>query len=155
MNIFVLDYDQEKAAQYHNDKHIVKMVLEYAQLLSSVHRIHNSPFADNVYRLTHKNHPCAIWARESYSNYDWLYTMFQATALEYTNRYSRVHKSFAERSAYLRQNCLNIDKGLTPFPLCMPDQYKTNDAVESYRAYYMGEKRHIAQWKFGAPFWWS
>ena len=65
MNIFVLDNDPFKAAEYQCDKHVVKMVLETAQLLCSAHE--TAP-----YKRTHYNHPCAIWTRSSLSNYMWL-----------------------------------------------------------------------------------
>lgn len=38
MNIFVLDRDPYIAAQMHCDKHVIKMICEYAQLLSTAHR---------------------------------------------------------------------------------------------------------------------
>ena len=66
MNIFFLDNDIRKCAIYHCDKHVVKMTLETAQLLCGVHHIIGG---DAPYKLSHKNHPCSIWARESLSNY--------------------------------------------------------------------------------------
>lgn len=70
MNIFVLDYTPQKAAEYHCDKHVVKMILESAQILCAVH--HKNGDSNVPYKLTHKNHPCTIWAGESRSNYLWL-----------------------------------------------------------------------------------
>ena len=69
MNIFVLDEDVEKCAEYHCDKHVIKMILESAQMMSAVVRLNGH---DTGYKLTHKNHPCTIWARKSLSNYIWL-----------------------------------------------------------------------------------
>lgn len=155
MNIFVLDLDPIKAAQYHNDKHCVKMVLETAQLLSSAHHILDSPFKDVVYKLTHKNHPCALWVRESKDNYTWLFMLFEALAIEYRLRYGRQHKSWVTKSEYLQYNPIQAQKDLTPFPLCMPDNCKIlGDPVASYRNYYIKEKAHIAKWKTGVPYWW-
>ena len=39
MNIFYLDNDPMTCAQMHNDKHVIKMILETCQLLSTAHRI--------------------------------------------------------------------------------------------------------------------
>jgi hypothetical protein len=39
MNIFALATDPVLAAQMHCDKHVVKMIVEYAQLLSTAHRV--------------------------------------------------------------------------------------------------------------------
>ena len=72
MNIFFLDYDTQKCAQYHCDKHVVKMVLETAQLLCGVHHTTPQVTPQVPYKLSHKNHPCAIWCRESLSNYLYL-----------------------------------------------------------------------------------
>lgn len=164
MNIFVLSLDPIEAAQMQCDKHVVKMILESAQLLSSAHHVIGSPHVEHVYRLTHKNHPCAKWARESVSNYQWLYDHMIALGEEYTYRYGKIHKTIRERSKYL----LRVPPRLffksadpTQFPLCMPDEYKIYDdvgdpdVVGSYRAYYMGEKRSFATWKRREPpEWW-
>ena len=39
MNIFYLDKDPKVCAKMHVDKHCVKMIVEYAQLLSTAHRV--------------------------------------------------------------------------------------------------------------------
>ena len=146
MNIFVLDYDIEKCAQYHCDKHVVKMILESAQLLSSAVRVSG---IDAGYKLTHKNHPCAIWVRESLANFLWLDDLFHALHAEWKYRYNhpenKKHKSFD--IVYNLPNPNIEDKGLTPFALAMPDKYKDKDAVTAYRNYYKGEKQHLFNWK--------
>ena len=68
MNIFVLDLDVKKCAEYHVDKHVVKMILESAQLLCGVHHIVSPDNVNIPYKLSHKNHPCSIWTRKSLSN---------------------------------------------------------------------------------------
>jgi hypothetical protein len=65
MNIFWLDKDPAICAKYHNDKHCVKMILEYAQLLSAAHHVHSSPYKEHVYRMTHKGHPCTKYVCSS------------------------------------------------------------------------------------------
>jgi hypothetical protein len=179
LNIFILDLDHYLNAKYHVDKHIVKMPLEATQMLCTASwvdeilgyipraatkeetqelRVYLSGLEDwywhDRYTVTHLNHPCSIWARSSSANYEWLYRYLIALGAEYTNRYGKWHKSV---SVALRipkiENMQNI--GLTPFAQAMPDQYKHVDPVTAYRNYYMGDKRHIAQWKRGVPDWWQ
>lgn len=149
MNIFVLDNDPFKAAEYQCDKHVVKMVLETAQLLCSAHE--TAP-----YKRTHYNHPCAIWTRSSLSNYMWLCEHGLGLAREYTFRYNKVHKS-TEVIEWARLNMPNIlNLGLLPFAQAMPDKYKHEDAVVAYRNYYIHEKARLATWKYGAcPAWFT
>ena len=92
MNIFILDENPKKCAEYHNDKHVVKMILETAQLLCGVHHMVESKL-DVPYKLSHKNHPCSIWARECIENYVWLCDLGMELCLEYTYRYGKRHKS--------------------------------------------------------------
>ena len=74
MNIFYLDKNPDLSAQLHCDKHVVKMILEYAQMLSTAHRVLDN--SQDVYKIAHKNHPCTIWVRENKSNYKWLSMMW-------------------------------------------------------------------------------
>ena len=138
MNIFVLDIDPVIAAQSQCDKHVVKMILESAQLLSSVHHLTNS--IPGLYKLTHKNHPCSIWARTSISNYKWLCSHALGLCNEYTFRYNKIHAS--QKIIELCAN--NIPEipevGLSKFALAMPEEYKTDDPVLSYRNYYIKDK---------------
>ena len=91
MNIFYLHDDPIYCAQMHCDKHVVKMILEYAQLLSTAHHeIDGTPSID-CYKPTHKNHPSAIWARNSRNNYRWLWWLLYGLQDEYTYRYGKVH----------------------------------------------------------------
>ena len=147
MNIFVLDTDPRTCAVYHNDKHVVKMILETAQLLCGVHHATDSQY-DIPYKLSHKNHPCAIWSRECYENYIWLCDLGLELCNEYTYRYGKRHKS-EDIIEWCLLNVPNIpEKGdITPFALAMPDECKVGDAVASYRVYYMVEKRGMAVWK--------
>lgn len=147
MNIFVLDLDVKKCAEYHNDKHVVKMILESAQLLCGVHHMTESLSNDIPYKLSHKNHPCSIWARESVTNYLWLCELGLELCYEYTYRYGRKHKS-QEVIEWCVVNKPNIsDKGFTEPPKAMPNQYKVKSVVESYRNYYLGDKAYFSKWK--------
>jgi hypothetical protein len=151
MNIFFLDYDVKKCAEYHLDKHVVKMILESAQLLCSAHWVNGG---EAPYKLAHKNHPCSIWVRTSLSNYLYLCELGLELCNEYTYRYEKKHKS-QEVIEWCLVNRPNIpDIGFTTPARAMPDEYKVEDVVESYRNYYMGEKSGFAVWKKREiPFW--
>jgi len=151
MNIFVLDYDLTKCAEYHCDKHLIKMILESSQMLSTACRLNG---LDAGYKSTHKNHPCSIWVRESLDNWLWLRDLVFALNREYKYRYEteRDHKSFSVVKSLPLPNIPKL--GLTPFRLAMPDEYKTDDAVSAYREYYNKDKRHLFSWKKRSiPFW--
>lgn len=146
MNIFVLHKNPEIAAKYHNDRHCVKMILETAQLLCTVHWLNNS---SAPYKKTHINHPCSIWSRESLSNYNWLCSLGKSLCKEYTFRYGRIHKSESVID-FCIENIPNIkDKGLTKFALAMPDEHKINKGespILCYRHYYKFGKSHLIKY---------
>ena len=94
MNIFFLHFDPKTCAQMHVDKHVVKMILESVQLLSSAHHMtaeNNDTKFKPPYKLTHKNHPSSVWVRKSLSNYNWLLELTKELCEEYTFRYSKIH----------------------------------------------------------------
>jgi len=151
MNIFILDWDVKKCAQYHNDKHVVKMILETAQLLCGVHHMTdqaNDQANDQVpYRLSHKNHPCSIWARKSLTNYLYLAELGLELCKEYTFRYGKRHKS-QDVIEWCIENKPSIkDIGFTEPAKAMPEEYKVDDVVQSYRNYYNGAKVSFSKWK--------
>ncbi len=175
MNIFALDQDPKQAAEWMVDKHVVKMILETAQLLSTAHRIlDGTQYIDKtktgrnvkrwrlpdereqvLYSATHINHPSAVWCRQNLHNYNWLYDHFVALLHEYTYRYGKVHKC-TSMTLHLRFAPLNIELGnLTPVTPAMPDEYKVpNDHVESYRNYYRVAKERMHKWtKREKPSW--
>jgi len=166
MNIFALDTTPETCAVYHNDRHVIKMILEYSQLLSTAHRVldgENNVLPDQrnniLYKAAFKNHPCAIWVREASANYAWLHNLLVCTAREYAYRYHRTHacveKGIVDALRYLPTN-IPPSPEMTKMRLAMPDEYKSDDPIESYRRYYLGAKRHLAKWKYReVPPWWS
>lgn len=156
MNIFVLDRDVRKCAQYHNDKHVVKMILESAQLLCGVHHMVEENTDEVPYRLSHKNHPCSIWARENVSNYLWLCELGLELCKEYTHRYEKRHKS-QDVIEWCLINLPNIpEEDFTEPPKAMPEEYKVDDVVQSYRNYYLGDKKYFSKWKKReVPYWFS
>ena len=135
MNIFYLDRDPTEAARLQCDRHVVKMILETAQLLSTAHvELDGEQVA---YKSTHKNHPSAVWARESVENYQWLYRHLEALGSEYKQRYGRVHKTIQTHSQALSRAPRGISRvGFTDPPQCMPDECKNSDAVVAYQTYY-------------------
>ena len=171
MNIFYLHSLPSKAAEYHVDKHCVKMILESAQLLSTAHRVldgvettivtqanrkkrvwHLPDHRQSIlYSATHINHPSAVWVRQSKQNYLWLYELFSALCREYTYRYEKVHK--CERELIFKQlsfapKNITAFKGFTEPTPAMPGQYKVpGNSIQSYRNYYNGEKQRMFSWK--------
>ena len=145
MNIFYLSTDPEKAAKYMYNKHVVKMILESAQLLCTAHIISDGENANVPYKVTHKNHPSAIWARESVANYQWLYNHMMALGEEYTRRYGKKHLTILKCSGVLSKAPANVTKSeFTEMPQCMPDQYKVpGNSVEAYWNYYEAEKVNV------------
>lgn len=154
MNIFVLDLDPKLAAINQVDKHVVKMTLETAQLLSTCHRVLESPWRDSVYKQTHVNHPCSVWLRQSRANYQWLFQHFIALLDEYTFRYGKVHK--CSNYVDILENCpISSGDDITPFALAMPEEYKKSCPVDSYVTYYIGEKANMFKWTKRTPPKWA
>jgi hypothetical protein len=161
VNIFYLSDVPRLAAKDHCDKHIVKMILEYAQLLSTAHRIlDGDDWADkhSLYKATHKNHPSAVWARQNVLTYCWLWELLCCCCEEYTKRYDKIHAT--ERKGLmdtLGEVPNNITMGsFTRPPQCMPDEYKNEDTIKAYQDYYIGEKIAFAKWKHGkTPDWFA
>jgi hypothetical protein len=166
MNIFYLHEDTTECAKQHLDKHVVKMILEYAQLLSTAHRLLDGyeyegksisgrkamrwklddVREDNLYMASHMKHPSGIWCRETSGNYMWLYSLWRDLMKEYTFRYGKHH--VAEKLIPFLDNLpKNIKTGeVTPMPQCMPDQYKVSDSIQAYHNYYINDKQPFAVW---------
>jgi hypothetical protein len=151
MNIFVLDESPVVAAKYACDKHVVKMILESAQMLCSVQPEGTAPYKRSFY-----NHPCTKWARASTENYSWLIQHAMALCAEYTRRYDKIHKS-QQVIEWCIKNRPELPTGsLSEHPTCMPDYCKKETVVESYRNYYKNEKSYFAKWKDGnVPVWYG
>ena len=171
MNIFYLHNDPKTCAEMHNDKHCIKMILEYAQLLSTAHRVLDGVELEGIsasgrkrkfwtlgdsrdytlYKATHINHPSAIWCRQSYANYVWLSKLLTELCREYTYRYGKVHKvelsGLEEELMYPPTNIPHHVAFTEPTP-AMPDEVKVaGDSIKSYRNYYINNKTHLASWR--------
>ncbi len=174
MNIFYTDYDPEVAARNMVDRHVVKMILETAQLLSTAHRVLDGemivgkndkgrkttkwtlPDARDtiIYASTHRNHPSAIWVRESAANYNWLYSHLLALGREYTYRYGRTHLTIDKLKDILKDAPANIEqsKVMTKMPSCMDKQYIISlDPIINYRNYYNYGKTDLLRWSNRPP----
>ena len=130
------------AAQYHCDKHVVKMIIETAQLLYTSHWVLSpTKIPEFAYKKSHVNHPSAIWVRESIENYDWLSELGMELCYEYTHRYGKIHKTQKHIEWLIRNPPFNIpDIPMTSLRLAMPDEYKKEDPVEAYRIFYRESK---------------
>lgn len=179
MNIFYVDSDPRIAAQSLVDKHVIKMILESAQLLSTAHRVLDGLEVqlllekngktrkkkvwvlddyrnDVLYNATHLNHPSAIWARQSVENYNWLVEHMFALGDEYTYRYGKRHKTIEKLGYEIQSPPHNLrDWDMTPMPSCMAVEYIiSEDPIVNYRNYYKLGKANIHAWKKReAPAW--
>lgn len=146
MNIFYLHQDPTVIPTVMYNKHVVKMILETAQLLCTTHHIYNN--GDNVpYKKTHQNHPSTVWARTNTANYRWLYDHFIALCLEYEDRYNKTHLSYTKCADALQEPPADMPYSdtISTMPSCMEDEYKiSDDPIENYRNYYINGKSHIA-----------
>ena len=161
MNIFFLHEHPRLAAQAHCDSHVIKMVLETAQILSTTHAYLSSEWAPYLYRPTHVHHPSLKWTRASSENYQWLYTLFTELHEEFMFRRGKSHESFLKLSEPLSNVPGRLaPRGLLPPFLALPDRFKQHydgtwsNAVELYREYYRSNKVHLHQWtKRKEPTW--
>ena len=173
MNIFYIDLDPTKAAQGMVDKHVVKMILESAQLLSTAHRLLDGTQVegtsktgrkakrwilgdsrqDVLYQATHINHPSAVWCRTSVPNYLWLVEHFFALMDEYTHRYNKKHACAGDLSYMLQSPPLKLkDYTFTIMPSAMAEEYKiSDDPLTNYRNYYKIGKAAMHKWTNRQP----
>lgn len=172
MNLFFLSRDPRDAAEAHYNKHVVKMVLETAQLLSSAHRLTDGEHAivngkktwvlrdsmrdSTLYRATHANHPTARWVRSSRAHYEWTFKLLCALLVEYTFRYGKTHACTKLVKALAEPPAAIADTGFSDPPKCMPDSFAeaSDDVVACYRAYYREGKKDLKAYKNReAPSW--
>ena len=147
MNIFYLHKDPVIAARVQYNKHVVKMILESAQMLCTAHHCYGDAEQRlNVpYKQAHLNHPSTVWARKSRSTYRWLYLHMIALGDEYTKRYGKTHLTITKCAEFLNVPPVHIqgDEWSQP-PQAMPDEYKDECSIKAYWNYYIGEKHVVA-----------
>ena len=150
MNIFYLDKDPVKAAQYQYNKHVVKMILESAQMLCTAHHHYAEKLGYDTsyipYKKAHYNHPSTIWTRQNSRNYYWLYHHMLALGDEYTKRYNKTHLTITKCWQPLQYIPTGMPLGgpITQPPQAMPDEFKRDCAIHAYWLYYVYDKKHIA-----------
>jgi hypothetical protein len=126
MNIFVLDRNVRKCAQYHCDQHVSKMILESAQIMCTA--LHTMGFK-TPYRSTH--------------------------GTEFKYRYEKDKDHASIHVIREIENLKFSDKGLTEFAQAVPKRYKfRGNAVRAYRSFYRGEKAKFARWTKRPIPWW-
>lgn len=155
MNIFVLDQNPEIAARSLCDKHIVKMIVESCQLLSTHERLENG-LGEERYKITHKNHPCRLCLSNG-NNFIWLCYHLNAMLNEYTLRYGKVHKCQKLFDKYWAQflDLTYLPEKLT-FPKCMPSEFwvgeekigNIEEIVASYKNYYKFKSNSLKQFRY-------
>ena len=177
MNIFYLHEDPKISAAMHVDSHASKMIIEYAQLMSTAHRVLdgkeyygltknsrkikrwklNSKLEHILYKASHVNHPSGIWVRQSRGNYFWLYELWKELNKEFMYRYDhdKSHESFRKLEDALYMPPMNIPDGTWTEPTpAMPDDVKDKCSLTAYRNYYIEYKQHLAKWgKREEPHW--
>jgi len=173
MNIFALSPVPEVAAKWHCDKHVPKMIVESAQMLSTAHRVLDGILdrrpsksgktrvkywelgddrEDILYKAVHVGHPCTLWTMESYSNYKWHYELFKCLCKEYTHRYGKKHLSEKLLLDVLKEAPKNIKKShMTPYALAMgsnPECIDYDNPIASYQTFYQTkQKRFSRKWQ--------
>lgn len=176
MNIFFLDADLKLCAKYHCDKHVVKMITEHNQMLTTnlyvlcnvideKKRVDEKKmkkvFRDfprvnergkiEPYKMTHLNHPWTFWLRQDVERAMWAINLTKELCEEYTRRYKKIHKGSAIndwlRKKYESFNARDSTVDEKTMPQCMPEQFKvTGNPVAAYRKYYKIAKSNFAKW---------
>lgn len=176
----MLDLNPVAAARMHCDKHVPKMIVESAQMLSTAHRMLDgneylapsksgkrmvkhfrlSENDDIVYKAVHASHPCTKWTMESAGNYIWHYGLFKALAEEFEFRFEKIHRSWNILKDILKATPRNIPNiGSTTHAKAMkayPNLMNIVDPVKAYQKFYKVDKFEFAKWEKGrpAPSWW-
>ena len=183
MNIFYVHKDPVVSAKMLIDKHVVKMIIESAQMLSTAHRLldgeqyedktkagrrikrwrlSNKVNEDIIYKASHMKHPSTVWVMDNVLHYNWLYKHMIALNDEYKKRYNHTknHVTIDKLGDILKHPPKNAkyNKMATDPKPAMPEHCKVpGDSVASYRKYYILEKRRFATWKSPAkmPDWYK
>lgn len=179
MNIFYLDEEVKKCAQYHCDSHVVKMITEYSQMLSTAHRyldgtmqedrssgrlkkkwiIKDPNLSNLLMEAAHVNHPSTRWVRSNIKYYNYLRILLKKLLDEYDYRYGKDGKYKRSREIIKLSPPKNISKAIClpvskTIPLAMPIKYQQDNRVEAYREFYRKDKTTLLKWtKRDKPDW--
>jgi len=163
MNIFFLSRKIRRCARWHCDKHVVKMILEYTQMLYTANHENGGTRAieesapiclstgKRGYKSHAKNHPCTKWVRESIAHYDWLLTLAFALVEEHMHRFApKTIHACHPHLVWLRENPPPIaNRAWRDPPTAMPNEFRVSgDSIQSYIAYYNGAKRDSGLLKY-------
>lgn len=151
MQIFILDNNIRLNAIYYCDKHVVKIITELCQIMSTVYRKHSSNLLmpDFIFKSTHEKHPCVLWCGKNISNFCYCIELSEALYNEYQYRYNKPEKHTRAKQIidYFKMIIPALPcEPLSLFAQAIPEQYKSDNAVESYREYYRKEKSHLFKW---------
>ncbi len=183
MNIFTTNDCPVISAQEMCDKHVVKMIVEYAQLMSTAHRVldgkqyegrtkanrrirrwlHPDKNMEEVlYKASHINHPSSLWCRTTTANYEWLYKHFLASCKEYTLRYGKVHATETKLAEVFKTPPKNLPKGKqTEFAVAIAANqtcrklpgFNKLSVVDKYKQYIRCDKPFAKWTKRDKPSW--
>jgi len=157
MNIFFLSINPEVCAIMHCDKHVRKMILEYAQMLCTAHHVCGRYKNPKLYKISFKNNPCTVWARTTSGNYVYLYILFINLCKEYTRRFGKIHATQKQLECCLFFIPIYIPSGnITKVHQAMPEKCKHNRDTQAYHTYYNIEKSYFAVWtNTTVPYWYK
>lgn len=137
MNIFYTNSDPIVCANEHCTIHVNKMIIEYAQMLSTTYRLIDPCDVRyneiGLYKVTHENHPCTKWVRESSENYTWLFRVFEELLEIYYENKGKDHATYKLKNELSYEPVGLVSRGFSEPPKVMPDEYVTGDVIQSYR----------------------
>lgn len=177
MNIFFLSMSPKQAARWHANIHVVKMIVETAQLLCNVHhrqREHCLPPYVRKTRIPYKESAAGhrklgsmIWVAESLGNYRWATQLGLELCKEYNSGRGRAAGKTSKHKTqkvleWLRDHEPNFQRSkrtpVTTKHLAMPPRFKkAASSVQAYRDYYYSKRRKMKMdWPVGrTPPWWE
>jgi Pyrimidine dimer DNA glycosylase len=152
MNIFITSPDPTDSAFALDDKRVIKMILESAQIMSTAIGLSGGKAP---YKVTHKNHPVVVWSRQNKANYWWLFNHYKALCQVYYDRFGKRHKTLEHILTWNDGVFLLPEGELIPFVNCTP--HKDKDIFDAYKLTlnekWASDKRHPRWTNSIAPDW--
>ena len=170
MNRFILAADPQDIPELMCDQHVIKMITEEGQMLSSAIRQHMPNFASQhdagLFNTSpnsgYSRHPCTRWAADNKANFEWAIDLFFHMSVEYTCRFGTEHGTQTRLGGLLLLAITCDEYGvsfpdgkLTSHPQCFGSLQQACETtewwpVQAYRTYY----RH-KQSTFKKPMRWT